>query len=105
LHLARSGATPADLGRVPLHLLPYLQLADAAAEAPATRDALREEALHGRLLPGAGVLPLGETLAVVPGVPVSVELRSRALMTSHPDPRERSRVVLAATRRLLGAKV
>ena len=39
LHLARSGATPADLARVPLHLLPYLQLADAGAETPATRDA------------------------------------------------------------------
>src|SRR5207342_3182458 len=83
LHLARSGATPADLRSVPLHLLPYLQLADATAESPTTRDGLREEALHGRLLPGEGVLPLSETLAIVPTVPVSVELRSRALMTLH----------------------
>ena len=102
LHLARSGGTPADLRNIPAHLLPYLQLADAGSERPATLDALREEALHGRLLPGAGVLPLDETLRVVPDVPVSVELRSRALMTLHPDPRERSRVVLAATRAVVG---
>ena len=102
LHLARSGGTPADLEHVPPRLLPYLQLADASAEPPATLAALREEALHGRLLPGEGGLPLGQTLTVVPDVPVSVELRSRAVMTLHPDPRDRSLVVLGATRRVVG---
>ena len=105
LHLARSGGTPADLQHVPLRLFPYLQLADASAEPPATLDALREEALHGRLLPGEGGLPLRQTLNVVPDVPVSVELRSRTLMTLHPDPRERSQIVLAATRRVVAEKV
>src|SRR6266508_3629906 len=102
LHLARSGAGPDDLRTVPRKLLPYVQLADAPAEPPAlSRDALREEALHGRLLPGEGQLPLRATLAAVPDVPLSIELRSQPLMSAYPDPVERARVVLDATERLL----
>jgi sugar phosphate isomerase/epimerase len=99
LHLARSGGTPYDLRGVPTRLLPYLQLADAPARPPAPED-LREEALHGRQLPGEGELPLGEVLAAVPAVPVSLEVRSRALMEAYPDPVARAEAVLAATRAL-----
>jgi sugar phosphate isomerase/epimerase len=103
LHLSRSGGDADDLRTIPARLLPYLQLADAPAEPPArTPEALREEALHGRLLPGDGDLPLVATLLAVPDVPLSVELRSRSLMSSYPDPVERARAVLAATERLLG---
>ena len=101
LHLARSGGSPADLTEVDPALLPYLQLADAPTERPADAAALRDEALHGRLLPGDGALPLREVLAAVPAVPVSVELRSRALNDRHPDPVERARAVLAACARLV----
>ena len=102
LHLARSAGRADELRTVAPRLLPYLQLADAVAEPPAwSRDALRDEALHGRLLPGEGDLPLGAMLAAVPDVPVSVELRSRLLMSAYPDPIERAGVVLAATRRLV----
>ncbi len=98
LHLARSGGSPDDLRRVPRRLLPYLQVADAPAEPPGLdREALRDEALHGRLLPGDGALPLDATLVAVPGVPLSLELRSAALMTRFPDPLERARAVLSAT--------
>ena len=72
LHLARSGGSPDDLRAVPSRLLPYLQVADAPAAPPGPeRDTLREEALHGRLLPGEGELPLEATLAAVPDVPLS----------------------------------
>jgi sugar phosphate isomerase/epimerase len=101
LHLARSGGHPADLRRVPRYLMPYLQVADASDRAPETVAGLREEALHERLLPGEGGLPLAETLAEVPDVPLSFELRSRALLTAYPDPVERARAVLTAARRLL----
>jgi sugar phosphate isomerase/epimerase len=101
LHLARSGAVPADLEDVPRELLPYLQIADAPAVAPTSAEALRHEALHGRLLPGGGDLPLAETLACVPSVPLSLELRSARLAADHPDPLERARVVLAAMHCLL----
>lgn len=97
LHLARSGGSPDDLTAVAA-LLPYVQIADAPST-PAM--SLRDEALHGRLLPGEGDLPLAATLAAVPSVPLSVELRSRPLMVAYPDPLERAKAVLAATRTLL----
>jgi sugar phosphate isomerase/epimerase len=103
LHLARSGGVPADLATVDPRLLPYLQLADASASAPADLAGLRDEALYGRLLPGEGVLPLGDVLRAVPEVPVSVELRSSALMSAFPDPTERASAVLAATRSVVGS--
>ena len=48
--------------------------------------------LRAELLPAPN-LPLGDVLAAVPGVPVSVELRSRALMEGYPDPVERALVI------------
>ena len=104
LHLARSGGTPADLGSFNPTLFPYLQLADAPLIlADPSMAGLREEALFGRLLPGEGGLPLVETLRTVPNVPVSVELRSRALCEQYPDPVKRARQVLAATNRVISA--
>ncbi len=84
------------------HCCPYLQIADAPAESPGDRASLRDEALHGRLLPGEGTLPLDAVLTAVPGVPLSLELRSATLMTRFPDPLERARAVLTATEQLLG---
>jgi sugar phosphate isomerase/epimerase len=104
LHLARSGGSPDDLRALRPGLLPYLQIADGPAEPPGReRDALRDEALHGRLLPGDGALPLDAALAAVPDVPLSLELRSSALIAAHPDPTDRARAVLSATQRLLEA--
>jgi sugar phosphate isomerase/epimerase len=102
LHLARSGGGSDDLRRVSPDLVPYLQIADAPATLVGDdRNALREEALHGRLLPGDGELPLEEVLLAVPSVPLSLELRSRALVETYPEPVARARAVLAATQRLL----
>ena len=101
LHLARSGGRPSDLRQVPRPRLPYLQIADAPQERPPTIEGLRDEALHGRLLPGAGTLPLAQTLQEVPGVPLSFELRSAALMAAYPNPLDRATTVLAAAQRLL----
>ena len=97
LHLARSGGTPDDLIGIPPHMLPYLQIADATAEpVDPSLAGLREEALHGRLLPGTGTLPLAAIIAAVPDVPLSVEMRSRQLMIDYPDPLQRAIAVLAA---------
>ena len=102
LHLARSGAKPADLAAMDPVRLPYIQLADAPAVPPdATLRGLLHEAIDARLLPGDGGLPLVDVLRVVPHVPVSVELRSAALRTTYADPVERARVVLAATQSVL----
>lgn len=96
LHLDRSGGSPSDLDALEPTWLPYLQVADAGPVAPVTPEALREEALHGRLLPGEGVLPIGDVLAAVPGVPLSIELRSRALNERFDDPVARARAVREA---------
>ena len=83
LHLSRSGSTPAELAAAVAAqpgLVPYLQLADAPEAVPADRTALRDEALNGRLLCGDGVLPIDDVVSAVPGAPLSVELRSAALV-------------------------
>ena len=100
LHLDRSHGTVADVAATDPSMFPYVQLADAPA---AWGSDWRDEALHGRLLPGEGDLPLVAALQAVPDVPVSVELRSRALMSGFPDPVARARAVLEATRRTLVA--
>jgi sugar phosphate isomerase/epimerase len=93
LHLARAGQSPADVAALDPALFPYLQICDADAEPP---EDLLDEALHGRQLPGDGGLPIAELLAAVPDVPLSFELRSRALREAHPDPLDRARAVRAA---------
>jgi sugar phosphate isomerase/epimerase len=103
LHLSRSGGSPADLRGVRPDWLPYLQIADAPADPPGTDfESRRDEALHGRLLPGSGDLPLRDLLDTVPHVALSFEVRSAALMADHPDPIERARVLRASVSSLVG---
>jgi sugar phosphate isomerase/epimerase len=98
LHLARSGGAPADLCAHRPELFPYLQVADAPAlPLDASPSGLLDEALHGRRLPGQGALPLQDLVRTVAQVPLSVELRSRALMTNHPDPLDRAKTVFASS--------
>jgi sugar phosphate isomerase/epimerase len=102
LHLVRSGGTVADMLVVEAGMFPYLQLADAPGEPPTDGPrGLLHEALHGRLLPGEGALPLAEVLGAVPDVAVSVELRSERLRAEYPDPVDRARAVLAATKNVV----
>lgn len=97
LHLARSGGVPNDVATVEPRLLPYVQLCDAPAAAPAD---LYTEALEGRCLPGEGGLPVDEFLLSVPETSaVSVEILSTRLKQSFPDPSARAREVLSAAHR------
>ena len=105
LHLARAGHQPTDLAALDPHLFPYFQLCDAPAETAPSPEPnmapLLYEALHGRLLPGDGALPVADLLAAIPDVPISLELRSAALMATYPDPTERARAVRLATERVV----
>ena len=94
LHLSRSGARPDDLRVVDPRRLPYVQIADAPREVPTGFMELLDEALNGRLPPGEGALPIDELLTVVPDVPLSFEVRSRALRDGFADPVERARFLL-----------
>lgn len=104
LHLVRSGGTAVEVTALPRAWLPYAQFCDAGPLTfdPADRAAIVEEAVDRRLHVGEGELPLEAILAALPtDVPLSIELRSKALRDAHADPVERARAVLAATRRFL----
>ncbi|MEX6725435.1 sugar phosphate isomerase/epimerase family protein [Parapedomonas caeni] len=107
IHLSRSGGTPADIARVAPALLGYAQFCDAPAQAPPRDDtaAILEEAIDGRLLPGDGALPLGDFLDRLPaGLPLSIELRSKALREGYPDAVDRARALATATRAYLAGR-
>jgi sugar phosphate isomerase/epimerase len=74
LHLARSGGSPADIGKVdPKHIV-FVQLCDAAAKAPPF-EGLPNEARTGRFYPGDGALPLYDFLdALPPGIEIECEM-------------------------------
>ena len=104
LHLARSGGTPADVAALPPAWLPYAQFCDAEPLTFDTSDraAIIAEAVDRRRHIGDGVLPLRELATALPrDIPLSIELRSKALRDRHPDPVARARAVLAATRQFL----
>jgi sugar phosphate isomerase/epimerase len=102
LHLARANHTPFDLIGLDRKMFPYLQLCDAPLVlSDLSMKSRLHEALHGRLLPGDGELPLHDLLDAIPTVPISLELRSEQLRTSYPDPVERARALFDATTRFL----
>lgn len=104
LHLARTGGRPRDMAGVAASRFVYAQFCDAPAVGadPDDVEAIIHEAIDLRLLPGEGALPLRALLdALPPGTPLSIEVRSRALRETYPDPAERARAVLAATESLL----
>lgn len=99
LHLARTGGTVADVASIDPALLPYVQLCDAPQAPP---QDLYTEAVDGRLLPGDGELPVVDLVDALPrGTALSMEIRSAALRSAWPDPVDRARHVLEATRRAL----
>lgn len=108
IHVDRSLSPVADLAKIPRELLPYAQFCDAPAKRPDPADfgAVIEDAIDLREQCGHGALPLAEMYkALPPCIPLSIELRSKALRDGFPDPGERARVVAEATRRWLAGNV
>ncbi len=104
LHFARTGSAPSDLAAVDPTRFAYAQFCDAPAAGPSPDEvpAIIAEALDGRLLPGDGDLPLSALLdALPPAIPLSVELRSKALREAWPQAASRARALLAATTAML----
>ncbi len=103
LHLARCGHTADDVAALPSELLPYMQLCDAPAvlDDPSPRG-LYVEAVDGRCNLGDGGLPVLDVYrALGRPTPVSLEIRSKAVRDSYPDPIARARSVLAAAQEVL----
>lgn len=69
-------------------VLGWLQLCDVDPVPPFDRAGLVHEARHGRLVPGAGAADLAAFVGLLPpGVPVSVEVQSDALLALSPPAR------------------
>ncbi len=102
-HLDRSGGTVSDVAAVPPHLIQYVQLSDAPREPVGGygADALLQDALESRRLPGEGNLPLRPFLqAVPPGIPISVEIIGDAERRRFPTPHAYARAIMEAVRGL-----
>jgi sugar phosphate isomerase/epimerase len=81
-------------------------MCDAAATGPDPTDigAIVHEALDLRVDVGQGALPLAAILEALPAdLPLSVELRSKALRDAYPDAVARASALLASTRRGLAS--
>ncbi len=102
LHLDRTGGTVADVAAVDPARLSYVQLCDAPAAVPVEVAGLVTEALDLRLNLGDGALPVNELVDCLPAhTALSMEIRSAALRSGIPDPTDRARHVLEATRKAL----
>jgi sugar phosphate isomerase/epimerase len=96
LHFARTGGLATEITAIDPARLPYAQLCDAPL---ATPDDLIVEALDQRLNVGVGQLPVDAVLGALPAhTALSMEIRSADLRTNFPDPTDRARHVLQATR-------
>ena len=101
LHFARTGAYPDDLRAIAPSRFHYAQFCDATANGPIPEDvpAIVEEALDHRLPICTGGLPLGALLGALPeNLPLSIELRSKMLRETYPDPATRASALLQSTR-------
>jgi sugar phosphate isomerase/epimerase len=106
IHVDRSGSTAAQIASVPRDLIPYAQFCDAPAKRPdpAKFDEIITDAIDLREQCGAGGLPLKAMYDALPtGIPLSIELRSKALRDGYPEADERAKAVAAATRAWLAA--
>ena len=99
MHFFRMGSALADLAGH-ADAIGYVQLADA----PCANGTLpyMEEALHERLPPGAGELPLAELIPLLPaGVVMGVEVPQRSLASARIGPDERVGGVVRTARALV----
>jgi len=104
IHVDRSGTSTLEISNVPQGLLPYAQFCDAPAERPDLHDfdAIITDAIGLRLQCGEGGLDLKGIYDALPeSIPLSIELRSKALRNRYPAANDRAKAVATATRRWL----
>ena len=99
IHFFRAGDSLDELKKAPREYLHYAQLCDARPEKPADMQEIIRQARGDRLPPGEGALDLTGLLRALPAdLPLSLEIPLARKM----EPLQRAKLVLAATRRLLG---
>ena len=100
MHFFRFGGRVADIAALDPGLIGYVQLCDAPRVSKFA--SYMEEALHERLAPGAGELPLLDLLKVLPRhLVVSLEVPQRSLAEAGLGPLERVGRCVAAARRAI----
>ena len=100
MHFFRFGSQVGELHAVAPALIGYLQLCDAPVRS--VFPSYMDEALHDRLAPGEGELPLADLIAAIPPeVVISVEVPQRALAEAGVGPRDRVARSVTAARRLI----
>ena len=103
IHFDRGGSRASEIRAVSPSRLHYLQFCDAPAGRPADTATLLFQARAARLMPGDGGLDLqGIARAVPPQIPISLEIPMDALASNTPA-LERTRQMLAKTKRLLAS--
>jgi sugar phosphate isomerase/epimerase len=103
IHFDRGGSVASEISGVPRARFRYMQLCDAPAERPTDVDGLLHQARAERLMPGDGGLDLGGILRAVPkDLPIGLEIPMDTLARTVPAV-ERTRQMLAKTRRLLSS--
>jgi len=101
IHFDRGGSRAEEIAAVPPTRLRYMQLCDAPAERPTDTETLLHQARAERLMPGDGGLDLRGILRAVPlDLVLSLEIPMRTVTRTMPA-LERTRLMLAKTRRLL----
>lgn len=97
MHFFRFGGTTQALAKVDPDAIGYVQLCDVPLRSQ--YPTYMEEALHERLVPGEGELPLAGFARLIPrGVVVSVEVPRRSLAAAGIGPRERVAPCIEAAR-------
>jgi sugar phosphate isomerase/epimerase len=100
MHFFRFGGSAADLAALDPGLIGYVQLCDAPRVS--RHASYMEEALHERMAPGDGELPLLDLVKLLPPqVVVSLEVPQRSLAEAGVGPHERVGRCVEAARRLL----
>lgn len=101
IHIDRSGTAFTEIAAISPGLLPYAQFCDAPAKRPDPEnfDEIIIDAIDLRAQCGEGDLDLKNLFKVMPvDIPLSIELRSKALRDRYPVAAERSKAVARATR-------
>lgn len=100
MHLARSGGSAADIAALDPEVIGYIQLCDVPLISK--HATYMDEALHERMVPGTGELPLLDLLAALPSdVVIGLEVPQRSLAEAGMGPLERVGRCVEAARKLL----
>lgn len=102
MHLYRSGSSAADIREFDPALIGHVQICDVPLISPFAKSKYGEEAVHHRLPPGQGELPLHELFAALPAdCIVGIETPMLTQAQAGVGPRERLEACLAGASAIL----